>query len=151
MPGPDTQRAAALARRYLRCGTRSTAQLRAYLEARHLPPSLTDTLIAQCTREGLLDDAVCAKLWARTLRERGYALAAIREQLLAKGLAASVSDPALAVLRAEASDAQVAAEMAQRQRQKRASAAASQPQRLARWLATHGFDEEMIGELIAHD
>ncbi len=135
----------------MRYGTRSTAQLRAYLDARHLPSSLTEPLITQCTREGLLDDAVCAILWAKTLRDRGYALAAIREQLLAKGLSAGVIAPALASLRAEADDAQVASEIVHRQRRVRAIAPPSQPQRLARWLAHHGFDEDVITDVLSGD
>ena len=139
---PTARRILALARRYLRYGTRSTAQLRAYLDARHLPPSLRDALIAQCMREGLLDDAACTKLWATQLRERGYALGAIREQLLEKGLPLDRIESALAALRVEADDAQVAAALVRARR-------SSQPQRLARWLAARGFDEDVIAELVS--
>lgn len=146
---PTARRILALARRYLRYGTRSTAQLRAYLDARHLPPSLRDALIAQCTREGLLDDAACTKLWATQLRERGYALGAIREQLLAKGLPAGMIEPTLTSLRADADDAQVAAVLVRGRRQKRSAGAADEPQRLARWLAQHGFDEDIIADVLS--
>ncbi len=154
MPGLErrdatARRALTLARRYLRQGTRSTAQFRAYLEARHVSPSLAEALIVQCTREGWLDDAACTKLWARTLRERGYALAAIRAQLLAKGLADGVIERVLTSLRAEADDGRLAAEIAQKQMRTRASTVVSSPQRLARWLAQRGFDEDVIADVIS--
>ncbi len=154
MSGLDTRDAMArlaltLARRHLRSGTRSTAQLRAFLAARHLPASLTETLIARCTQEGLLDDAACAMLWARTLRERGYALTAIREQLMEKRLPAGAIERALASLRAEASDALWAVELVRQQRQRRGASAAATPQRLARWLAAHGFDEDVIADALS--
>jgi regulatory protein len=152
MSGLDTQdatmrRALALTRRYLRYGTRSTAQCHAYLAARSIDSSLVTSLIARCTQEGWLDDAACARLWAGTLRERGYALSAIHTQLQEQGLADAVIAPALDRLRKEADDARWAAELVRRKRLARGPQA--RPQQVARWLAQRGFDEEMIAEVVS--
>lgn len=117
--------------------------MRAYLEARQVPASRVQPLITQCTRAGLLNDALCAKLWATTWREHGYALAAIQARLQERGIPDEMIRPVLAALRAEVDDAQKAAELVQVMGGRRS------PQRLSRWLASRGFDDAVIEDVIA--
>jgi len=145
-PADDSSRALRLARRYLRFGTRSTAQLRAFLRTRYVPEGLIESVTATCLRERLLDDRACATLWANTLAERGYAVAAVREQLLAKGLDTTLVKQVLARLCTHADDAQRARLVVQTYVRRHAEPGR---RRLARLLSQRGFDADLIEQILA--
>ena len=144
----ESRRALALARRYLRFGTRSTAQLLVYLQEHRIPARLIETLITDCTRDGLLDDRACAKLWATSLADRGYAWAAIREQLLAKGLAEGLVTQVIALLQARASDEVRARAVVQERVRGRAGNDQRLRARVARFLSQRGFDSGLIDRVL---
>jgi SOS response regulatory protein OraA/RecX len=153
----DSRRALALARRYVRFGTRSTAEVRTYLQQQHVPQRLIERLIADWSREGLLDDRACAKLLATHLADRGYAWATIHEQLLAKGLDQDLVTQVIAPLEARADDATRAralvVQLRGRRREHRprnlpASRRSAQAGRVARFLAQRGFDSELIDRVL---
>jgi len=147
-PGGDVERTLQLARRYLRFGARSTAQLRAHLEAHSLPASSIEDVLAACARRGWLDDAACAKLWVTMLAERGYAWAAIRDQLLTKGLNAGLIDRALQPLHSLADDERRARQLIQHRLRGRAIRTAQVRAQMARLLARRGFDRDLIEQLV---
>ena len=138
-----------MASRYLRFGTRSTAQVRAYLAARQVPERLIGRLVVECSRAGRLDDRACAKLWATTLAERGYAQAAIRSQLAVKGLDAALIEQVLSTPAARAPDDARARTMAEALLRGRSPRGPQLRRRLARRLASRGFDAELIDRVLA--
>ncbi len=151
-PRPDEgERWLRLARRYLRFGTRSRAQLRTYLSNRHAPEAVIADIVEACSREGRIDDRVAAKLWVETLANRGYALSAIRIQLSDRGFDDHAIEQALNALRAREDDEQRARTMAAAFL-KTSSGSASRGRRasVARRLARRGFDPELIDRLLAH-
>lgn len=143
----------ALARRYLRFGTRSTAQLRTHLTARQVATPVAEAVLAACHRQGFLDDWACAKLWVTTLAERGYARAAIHEHLRAKGLDEAILEPLLTPRGPSDEDAAraravVHARLAHQGRG-RSDSAHRRRDRLARLLASRGFDSDLIERILA--
>ena len=139
-------RALTVAKRYVRFGNRSTAELRAYLQERRVAERLIPAVIEEATRRGLLDDEACAKLCAGVLNQQGYAWAAVHEQLRAKGFTDEVVERILKPLQADADDATRARALV------RSHLRDPSPRRrawLARWLARRGFDPELIDEILA--
>ena len=147
-PDNESRRVLALARRYLRFGTRSAAELRAYLAKRGASPKDIEPAVSVCSRAGLLDDAVCAKLWATTLADRGYAWEAIRGQLLSKGLEPPLIDRTLHPLQARADDASRIRDLVDARLRDRARTDPHLRTRLARLLARRGFDADLIERVL---
>ena len=141
-------RAWSLAKRYLRTGTRSAQELRAYLRGREVPEPQVEPVVSRCARAGALNDRICAKLWATALADRGYAIQAIRDRLLAKGLSEAF---ATAALRSAGLGSDLArANAALRSRPRRSAASPAQAKRRAAgWLARRGFDQDVIEQALA--
>ena len=142
------ERARKLAQRYLRYGSRSTAELTAHLAARDLPPDLLRETVEFCARKSWLDDRLCAKLVATSLADEGFAWAAIRERLAQKGFAASLIETTLEPLRRESSDEAQARKLLEREQARR------QPRgrrHIAGVLARHGFDAELIEQVVGSE
>ncbi len=149
-PARDVDRWLRAARRYLRFGTRSRAQVRDYLIDRKAPEPVVADVLAACAREGLIDDRVAAKLWAETLRQRGYALSAIHLQLQERGFDDSTIEQALNALRVREDDEQ-RARMVVAQILTKTSSGSARGRRasVARRLARRGFDPELIDRLLS--
>ena len=132
-------RAWGLARRWLRFGTRSTAELRTYLRSQQVPHALIPVVVQRAGAAGLVDDRACAALWATRLADQGYAREAIRRRLEAKGLAI----PPLQ------DDESRAREVVQRVlRRPQAVRGLRLRRRLARLLAQRGFDSDLIDRVL---
>ncbi len=144
----DERQTRRLARQYLRFGTHSTSELRAYLRRHIVAERLIEPLIAEGTRSGWLDDRACTKLWALTLAERGYAWDAIREQLLTKGLDATLLERVLTSLRHVEDDAARARLVVASRLRGRAQPDRRLRTRLARLLAQRGFDPDLIEQVL---
>lgn len=134
---------AALAR-YTRTGIRSERDVRAWLRRRGFSEPEAARLIAQCRARSVIDDRAGACLWAEQWARRGYAWAAIRERLAARGF----EDAAIAPLarrfgNAEAETARAEAVVAGGRGESRA--------RLARRLAARGFDDDLITRVMGDD
>ncbi|MBI4354200.1 MAG: RecX family transcriptional regulator [Candidatus Omnitrophica bacterium] len=108
-------------------------------------------IVEACSREGLVDDRVAAKLWAETLVDRGYALSAIRAQLSERGFDDSTVEHALKTLRASEGDEQRARAMVATLRKTSSLRARNARASVSRRLARRGFDPELINRLLAHD
>jgi SOS response regulatory protein OraA/RecX len=148
--GEPKDRAARLAQRYLRYGTRSAAELRAYLKTRHVPDRLIERLISECSQKGLVDDRACAKLWATTLADRGYAWVAIHQQLVAKGLNERLITEIITPLQRRADDeARARAAVQDRLRGVPQARHPAQAGRLAQLLSRRGFDSDLIVRVLA--
>ncbi len=146
--GDESRRVLALARRYLRFGTRSTAELRAYLATRGVSPTDLEPAVSTCSRAGLLDDAVCAKLWATTLADRGYAWEAIRGHLLSKRLEPQLVERTLRPLQARADDASRIRDLVDARLRGRARTDPRLRTRLAQLLVRRGFDADLIERVL---
>ena len=107
-----------------------------------------------CRARGWLDDAACARLWADHWAQRGYAWAAIRQKLTAKGLGDAAVEQAAQVL-GLASDDEARASRLVASRMRRGPATGRgivlsprQASRLARTLAGRGFDPQIIERVL---
>ena len=140
-------RARGLAQRYLRYGVRSTEELRAHLRDRGVGQRIIEPVLVVCTQRGLLDDRACARLWAVRLADRGYAAAAIRERLLAKGLNVTQL-PSISASLQTASDADRAQLLVRDRLRRGARRDPRLRHRLARLLAQRGFDPDLIDQIL---
>ena len=144
-PRPDLLR---LIRTYLRTGTRSRAEVRLYLQRRGLPSLEVVRVTRELERAGALDDRACAKLWMQRWMDEGYAWHLIRERLREKQLSERVIDELFSATRCEPDSRRLRAIATARW----ACLPASDPrrrQRLARWLASRGFDLDLIERVLA--
>ena len=142
--GDDPRRALAAAARYVRSGVRSTSEVLRYLQRRGLPPVAAARVVSgYCTR-GLLDDRACARLWADHWARRGYAWAAIRVKLSAKGLANEAIAAAAGELDAPEDDMARARQIVAAHTSSHAGARV----RMARTLSARGFDADLIERLL---
>jgi SOS response regulatory protein OraA/RecX len=94
-------------------------------------------VVERAQRAGLVDDARFAEVRARTLADRGKGDALILDDLVRSGVAERDARAAVAVLEPE--PARAARIVAQR----------GVSIRTARFLATRGFTEETVGEVVA--
>jgi len=155
-PGDDVARALAALIRYTRAGVRSTRQVLAYLQQRGVSSDTAVRTVRLCQARGILDDRACARLWADHWARQGYAWAAIRQKLTEKGLDDSTIDDATHRLGLASDDgARARLVVAQRirlpaPRSRQAGRGAGRPPRarLARTLASRGFDSELIERVL---
>ncbi|MBI2885302.1 MAG: RecX family transcriptional regulator [Candidatus Omnitrophica bacterium] len=141
-------RASALARRYLRFGVRSVAQVQTYLRAREVPPAVIEAVLVECRQRGWVDDRACAKLIAGRLAEQGYGVALIRARLAARELAPAAVEAALAPLASEGQELSRARAAARSRARTARAVAPGEAARLARRLARRGFSPEIIEQTI---
>lgn len=144
--GTELAGALAAALRYARAGVRSSQEVRAYLTRREVPSSTIARVLTACGARGLLDDRACARLWVEHWMRRGYAVAAIRERLAVKGLDDQTINEVLHPVAHASSDATRAREVVARRL--RGGADARQRSRLARTLASRGFDSDVIERVL---
>jgi len=136
-----------LAHRYVRSGVRSTRDVTDYLNRRGVSPETAAHVVADYQARGELDDLACAKLWAEHWSRSGYAWAAIQMRLEAKGLHEHTIQHVRGPLGTPSADEARARTLATRLLSRRL---ARQPRaRLARLLAAHGFDAELIERLLS--
>ena len=145
-PGDDVSLALAAVIRYTRAGVRSTRQILAYLQRRGVSTDTSARVVRLCQARGILDDRACARLWADHWARQGYAWAAIRQKLTERGLDDSTIDEARHRL-GLASDDGARARLVVAQRTRR-SAGRPPRSRLARTLASRGFDSELIERVL---
>ena len=137
--------------RYLRTGVRSTRDALQHLSRRGLSLQRATGLVAAFQAQGLLDDRAAARLWADHWARQGYAASAIRLKLLAKGFDEPLARETISRLTRDADDEERARRfLAQRLRR---SGSRPVPSRLARLLASRGFDSELTERVlrIAHN
>ena len=131
---------------FLRSRVRSTAEVRAHLLRRGDSPRQVAVQLTQYRVLGLLDDRAAARLWADHWARQGYAAAAIRLKLAQKGFPDALIGSILNQDYPPADDeARASAWLARRARSRAAHPARS---RLARALASRGFDAELIERLL---
>lgn len=126
---------------------RSVQETAAWLKHRGVSAAAVRAVLVQGRRQGWLDDAACARLWADHWARRGYAWAAISERLRAKGLdEASVrgAGERLELIRADRARAQELAG-----RWALPGTGVLQAGSLARRLAARGYDVELIEDVVA--
>ena len=143
-PG-DEVRAGVL--RYLRTGVRSTRDVLQYLSRRGLSLQRAASLVGTYQAQGLLDDRAAARLWADHWARQHYADSAIRLKLLAKGFDEPLARNTIARLTCDADDDEERARRLLAQHLRRSSRRPI-PSRLARLLASRGFDSELIERVL---
>jgi len=145
-PRDEANAALAALSRYLRSGIRSTHEVQRYLRRRGVSPQAASRVVVAYQRRGLLDDGACARLWAEHWARRGYAWAAIRLKLSEKGLDGHAIEQAATRLgMASTDDARARLVVAQRAR---SGDGRQQRVRLARTLASRGFDQDLIERIL---
>jgi SOS response regulatory protein OraA/RecX len=130
--------------RYARGRVRSAHEVLAYLKRHQVSPRLLAHIVATCRAQGLVNDAACARLWAEEWARRGWAWGAIRGKLEAKGLPEEAIGTAEAQLGGEGGDRGRAQELIEQHGSAHPEARA----RIARRLASRGFDPELIERLL---
>lgn len=112
---------------------------------------LIDALIERYRRSGLLDDATYAASRVRSLHRRGESSVKIRVRLAASGVASAVATEALAALRAEASEPDLAAAcaFARRRRLGPYRRTAADPMRELAAFARAGFGRAIAERVLA--
>ncbi|MDW8338303.1 MAG: RecX family transcriptional regulator [Thermoleophilia bacterium] len=140
-PGRDSSvehgLALAAARRARR--ERATEELAGRRAARGLEPEAIDETLARLHASGLLDDGRYAQARATALAGRGAGDALIRHALEGSGVPVELVEEALAAIEPE------------RERARAIVARRGWSARTARLLRAKGFDEELIGSLVAGD
>ena len=142
----DADRLLASAIRYAGTGVRSSRQVLAALRRAGASAREAQRLVAACRVRGLVDDRACARLRAEHLARRGYAWAAIRATLSAQGLTDGDIASAGHALGTAAEDAARARDVAASYHRRIPRPTA---QRLARRLASRGFDADLIERVVA--
>ena len=132
--------------RYLRASVRSTQDVLRYLNRRGVSPSRAARIVTACRARGWLDDRAGARLWADHWVRQGYASAAIRLKLAAKGFDAGVIND-VANRCCPSSDDGPRARLVLAQRARHATGRLARV-RLARTLASRGFDADLIEQLL---
>lgn len=127
---------------------------RAGMAEREAAAALVDDLIARYRRAGLLDDAVYADAKARSLHRRGLPLRAIAARLAEKGVEDDATAAAIANLRRELPDADLAAAVAHARRRRigpyrPAEDRAAHRERDLASLARAGFPYEVAARVLA--
>ena len=124
---------------------RSNEEVCAHLRRRGVSPRRAARALAACRARGLVDDRACARLWAEHWARQGYAWAAIRLKLSAKGL----TDDAIRVAEQSMGRAPDDAARARQVVVQRARRAGSRGRLgLARALASRGFDADVIDRIL---
>ena len=153
-----TTRVLAALPRYLRTGVRSTRDVRSYLGRRGVSAGRAARLVAGYRARGWLDDRAAARLWADHWAREGYAASLIRAKLSAKGFSEDVIDET-ATRCCPPTDDQARARLLvatylqrhappRRVRSLPAPAEGRQAGRLARTLASRGFDSDLIEQVL---
>jgi len=125
---------------------RSVQEALSALHRRGVPAGVAAAAIARCKAAGILDDRACARLWAGQWARRGYAWAAIRQQLASKGLDEGSIEEAGRSIQWSAGDAaraqaEAAARLGSRPRR-------AERLRTARALAAKGFDPDLVEQVL---
>ena len=144
-PG-DEPRAPAGLLRYLRSGVRSTHEVVSRLRQRGVSSRDAARLVRAYRARGVLDDRAGVRLWADHWARQGYASAAIRLKLAAKGFDAQTIDDTVSRF-VPPSDDEARARVLLAQRRDRVSGRPGRA-RLARALAAHGFEPDVIERLL---
>ena len=155
-PGTERHRTLAAALRYAQSGVHSAEEVRAYLRRRGVASTAIARIVAACREQGSVDDRACARLWAEHWARRGYAGAAIARRLSAKGLDAHTIDVELNYLARGSPDdarARLLADSYLRRhsgspQRERSLPAPRRAGRLARTLASRGFDSDVIERVL---
>ena len=140
----DASRGVTRLARYARAGVRSRQQVLAHLCRSGVSPRDARRLVETCEARGLVDDEAAVQLWADQWARQGWAWAAIRMKLEARGFTPQAIDRANVRLRGAAEDASRARAVVQARRRR----GVSERQRLARTLALRGFDEDLIEQVL---
>jgi SOS response regulatory protein OraA/RecX len=135
----ELRRADALAEagRALRHRDFSARRLAERLDRRGIAPEARDQALETLTRTQLVDDERFARSRARSLAERNLGDAAIRHDLERQGIARQLIEQACAELPPEP------------QRAERVVARRGSSPATARYLARHGFDEDVVERVFA--
>ena len=116
----------------------------AYLRRQGISVRAAARAVRAYQAQGLLDDQAAARLWADHWARQGYAAAAIRAKLEARGFSArAIGDAAARSGLAAEDESRARAVIAARRRTGRGDRA-----RLARVLGSRGFDPDLIERLL---
>ena len=138
-----------LIRTYVRTGTRSHAEAAGYLRQRGVSAAEAARVTRELRRVGALDDRACAKLWMQRLADEGYAWPRIRERLREKQLPERLIDEHVANASTHDPDESRLRALAAARLSRLPASDPRRRQRLVRWLASRGFDPDLIEPVLA--
>ena len=138
---------------YARARVRSRQELLAYLRRRGYAAASVASAVAACANRGLIDDRACAVLWANAWARHGYAWAAIRLKLAAKGLGSQAVTEAERSIGSRPDDEARARALASSYLHRSVNASPprsrhGQAARLSRVLTSRGFDQDLIERIL---
>ena len=134
--------------RYLKTAVRSTNDVRNYLTRRRVAPRTREAIVLRAEAQGLLDDEAAVRLWADHWARRGYAWALIEEKLASKGFEEAAIRAAATTYGHASDDEQRARAAVSKALRCSPSLPSRQAHRLARMLASRGFDPDLIGRVV---
>jgi SOS response regulatory protein OraA/RecX len=124
---------------------RSRQEVRTFLALRGASADAIGRLLNVCEERGLLNDRACARLWAGQWARRGYAASVIHQRLHEKAIDAETIADAIKTIARASDDAARARLLVARHLGRRGSPPRS---RLARTLASRGFDPDVIEQVL---
>ena len=135
-----------IARNYLSRRVHSRKELELYLRRRGLSGNTITRVAEACEASGLVDDAVCAKLWAEHWARSGFSWRIIAQRLKAKGLNARTIASASEKTSLAREDKARARLMAERLLARRPTGMTRE--QLSRRLSARGYDSDTIESLL---
>ena len=145
-PEADARLRAAIPR-YVRSGVRSTHDVLRYLRRRGLSNRAAVRWVSAYEAQGVLDDRASARIWANHWARQGYAAVAIRLKLAEKEFTDAIIEH-VTTRYCPPTDDEARARLLLAQRSARAGTHRATRSRLARTLASRGFDADLIERLL---
>jgi len=134
--------------RQLTTRARSRAELRAALDARGVPPEVSEEVLERFSEVSLVDDEAFARAWAESRQRGGRSSRVIRQELRTKGVDADTIADTMADLDADADYLAAQAFAEKRVNSMRALDPAVRRRRLAGALARRGFSSGVVGRVL---
>lgn len=136
----------AVTTRFLRSRVRSTQEVLSLLRRQGASARAVARAVRAYRAQGVLDDRAAARLWAEQWARQGYAASAIRLKLSEKGFPNGLATDVVTRYHPPTDDEARARQLMARRT--RPGAARLSRIRLARTLASRGFDAELIERLL---
>ena len=134
--------------RQLTTRARSRAELRAALDARGVPPEVSEEVLERFSEVSLVDDEAFARAWAESRQRGGRSSRVIRQELRTKGVDADTIADTMADLDADADYLAAQAFAEKRVNSMRALDPAVRRRRLTGALARRGFSSGVVGRVL---
>jgi len=134
--------------RQLTTRARSRAELRAALDARGVPPEVSEQVLERFSEVSLVDDEAFARAWAESRQRVGRSSRVIRQELRTKGVDSDTIADTMADLDGDADYVAARGFAEKRSNSLRTLDPAVRRRRLAGALARRGFSAAVVGRVL---